>query len=201
MTVGDSKEVDQTMCLFCLSLLPSLHRIHLLQLCFIFLQLVPKYLLTMFEHYVVLCEDFKKHLGKEEDDKVVWNEKQKDWLVARMKKKMKFVDKKATSSPVAEWEVSALCAALLAVSIPEDIAENVKKVRESRNITCHVKGASLNDLETRVKAVESLIQTVKPSIPDQPWDDYLKELCSAADSELHMCYGMICRPLHEALVL
>ena len=185
------------MCLFCLSLLPSLHRVRHLQLCVIFLGLVPKYLLTMFEQYVVLCEDFKKHLSKKDDDKVVWNEKQKDWLVARMKKKVNFVDKKATSSPVAEWEVSALGAALLAVSIPEDIAENVKKVRESRNITCHVKGAS-HDLETCVKAVESLIQLVKPSFPDQPWDEYLEELRCATDSELHTCYGtMICRPLHE----
>ena len=197
---GGSNEVPQTMCLFCLSLLPSLHRVRRLQLCFIFLELAPNYLLTIFKQYVVLCEDFKG-VGKKVDGKVVWDEKHRDWLIGQMKKKVNFVDKNATSSPVAEWEVSALCAALLAVSIPEDIAEEVKKVRESRNRTCHVKGASLNDLKTRVKAVESLIQTVKPSSPDQPWDDYLEELHSAADSELHSCYDMICRPLHEALVL
>ena len=112
-----------------------------------------------------------------------------------------FTNKEVTDGPVVEWDVCALCAALLAVSIPEDIVKKVKEVKDMRNTTCHVKGASLNDLETRVKAVESLIQLVKPSIPDQPWDDYLEELHSAADSELHMCYGMICRPLHETLVL
>ena len=199
MTVGGPKEVPQTMCLFCLSLLPSLHRVRRLQLCFIFLELVPNYLLTIFKQYVVLCEDFKGE--KKVDGKVVWDEEQREWLIGQMKKKANFRDKKATSSPVAEWDVCALYAALLAVSIPEDIVKNVKEVKDLRNATCHVKGASLNDLETRVKAVESLIQLVKPSIPDQPWDDYLEELHSAADSELHMCYGMICRPLHEALVL
>ena len=198
MTVGGPKEVHQTMCLFCLSLLPSLHRVRHLQLCIIFLELAPKYLLTMFEQYVVLCKDFKKHLGKEEDDKVVWNEKQKGWLVPRMKQKpANFTNKEVTDGPVAEWDVCALCAALLVVSIPEDIAEEVKTVKTMRNTTCHVKGASHNDLETRVKAVESLIQLVKPSFPDQPWDEYLEELRCATDSELHTCYGMICRPLHE----
>ena len=156
----------------------------------------------MFEEYVVLCEDFK-HVGKKVDGKPVWNEKhKKDWLVPRMKKEpANFTNKKVTDRPVADWDVSALYAALLVVSTPEDIVKKVEEVKDLRNATCHGKGASHDDLETRVNAVESLIQTVKLSFPDQPWDEYLEELNSAADSELHLCYDMKCRPLHEALVL
>ena len=154
----------------------------------------------MFKQYVVKCEAFEK-VGKKVDGKVVWDEKQKSWLLARMKKKVNFENQKVANSRVAEWDVASLCAALQAVSIPEDIEEKVKKVRDSRNTIFHGKGASCDNFETHVESVQSLIQLVKPSFPDQPWDDYLEELRSTADSELHMCYGMICRPLHEALVL
>ena len=171
-----------------------------MQLCVIFLELAPKYLLTMFKQYVVLCEEFKD-VGKKVDGNVVWDEKQKSWLVARMKSKANYSNKIVTASHVADWDASALCAALKVVSKPDDIVEKVQKVKDSRNRTCHGKGASHEDLETSVDAVESLIQSVQSSFPDHPWDDYLKELRSAADSELHSCYGMICRHLHEALVL
>ena len=211
VTVDGPKQVP--LCLFYLSLLPSLHRVRRLQLCVIFLELAPKYLLTMFEQYVVLCKDFKKHLGKEDDDKVVWNEKhKKGWLVPRMKQKpVNFDNKVVTDSPVAEWDVSALCAALLAVSIPEGIAEKVRKVRESRNTIFHGKKASRDDLKPHVETVQNhkphldavwslqphvtavwnLIQSVESSFPDLPcWKEYLEELKSTADSELHTCYDM-----------
>ena len=46
--------------IFHLPSLLSLYRIlRHLQLCYILLELAPKYLLEMFKHYVVLCEDFK----------------------------------------------------------------------------------------------------------------------------------------------
>ena len=130
----------------------------------------------MFKHFVLLCEDFKG---------VGWDETQRSWLVARMKRKVNFTSKEL-AQPVAGWDVSALCAALLAVLRPseDNVVEEVKKVRASRNTTLHVQGASCDDLKKCVKAVQSLIELVKPMFPDQPWDDCLKELDSAADSEL-----------------
>ena len=171
-----------------------------MQLCVIFLELAPKYLLTIFKLYVVLCKDFK-HVGKKVDGKVVWDEKQKEWLVGRMKRNANYTNMKVEASPVAEWDVSALCTAVKVVSEREDIEEKVQKVINSRNSTCHGKGASHDDLETSVDALKSLILSVQTLYPDHPWDDYLEELRSAADSELHSCNGMICRPLHEALAL
>lgn len=200
MTVGSPKEVP--LCLFCLSLLPSSHRVCRLQLCNIYLELAPKYLLTMFKFYVEACKDFKKHLGKKDDDKVVWDEKQKNWLVKRMKTKVNFTNKTLTDTPVAEWDVSALCAALQVVLIPEeDIVRQVEEVRHLRNTTFHGKRASHDDrkpdmeavwnLKPHVMAVWNLIQSVESSFPDQPcWKEYLEELNSAADSELHTWHDM-----------
>ena len=220
-----------------------------LQLCDIYLELAPKYLFTIFKQYVVLCEDFKG-VGKKVDGKLVWDEKQKDWLVARMRKQSKtkkkkkgsrvaernvsastnktvtdspvaerddttFTNQEVTSSPVAEWDVSALFVALLAVSTPEDIVKKVKEVKDLRNSIFHGKKASRDDLKPHVEtvqnlkphldavwslqphvmAVRNLIQSVESSFPDLPcWKEYLEELKSAADSELHTCYDMICRP-------
>ena len=174
-------------------------RVRHLQLCVIFLELAPKYLLEMFKHFVVLCEDFKR-VGKKVDGKVVWDEKQRRWLVDRMKKNG-FTNREVTDKPVAEWDVSALYVALQAVSIPSEVYEKVKKVKTSRNATLHGQGASCDDLETRVEDVRSLIEMVRLTFPDQPWEDYLKELDSAADSEFHSCYGVIRRSLHGTLVL
>ena len=179
----------QCVCFTSLHSLPC--SVRRLQLCVIFLELAPKYLLEMFKHFVVLCEDFKG---------VCWDEKERSWLVGRMKKNG-FTNREVTDKPVAEWDVSALYVALQAVSIPSEVYEKVKKVKTSRNATLHGQGASCDDLETRVEDVRSLIEMVRLTFPDQPWEDYLKELDSAADSEFHSCYGVIRRSLHGTLVL
>ena len=172
-------------CVCFASLHPLPCSVRRLQLCVIFLELAPKYLLEMFKHFVVLCEDFKG-VGKTVEGKVVWDEKQRSWLVARMKHKVNFTSKGLADQPVEEWDVSALGAALEAVLTPGEVVEEVKKVRASRNGVVHVRGASCDDLKKCVKTVRSLIELVKPMFPDQTWNDYLKELDSAADSEL--CY-------------
>lgn len=153
-------------------------------------------------------------VGKKVDGKVVWDDKQRDWLAKRMKRKVNFTNKTVTDKPVAEWDVSALCSALRAVLTPEAdiIVKQVEEVKYLRNTTFHGKRASHDDrkpdmeavwnLKPHVMAVWNLIQSVESSFLDQPcWKEYLEELNSAADSELHTCYDMICRPLHEALVL
>ena len=64
----------------------------------------------MFKQYVELSGDFKD-VGKKVDRQVIWDEKQKGWLVARMSKKG-FSNVKVTDEPVAEWYVSALCCSI-----------------------------------------------------------------------------------------
>ena len=157
-------------------------RVCRLQLCAVYLKLAPKYLLEMFKYFVVLCEDFKS-IGKKVDGKVVWDDKQRPWLVARMKKKANFTNK-VTDQPVEEWDVSALCAALVAVLRPSEVVDKVKKVKDLRNDILHGQEVSRDGLKAHVEDVRSLIDLVKPMIPDQPWDEYLKELDNAEDSEL-----------------
>lgn len=170
---------------------PFLVRVRQLQLFCICMTVVPKCLLEMFKQYVVVCKDFETVGTK--DGKVIWTEEQKPWLIARMKKVKNFSCREVTDKAVEEWDVSALCAALLAVT-GTDVAEKVVEVRDVRNHTCHRIGAetSLDDFKGGVQTVKSLIEHANTDFPNlRVWAGYLKDLDSASLSEFHLCHVMI----------
>lgn len=154
---------------------------------------VPKCLLEMFKQYVVVCKDFET-VGPKVDDKVIWSEKQKAWLVARMKKVMNFSCSEMTEKAVEEWDASALSVALQAVTKPADVAKKAAEVRDLRNRTFHRIGAetSSDDFTGGVQTVESLIKQANTDFPNlRVWAGYLEDLDSASRSEFHSCHVMI----------
>ena len=175
-----TKHSEQSMYLFYLPLLSS---VQFLQVVCIFTELVPKVLLAMLAHHIALNEAFRKKF-----DEKPWDgecQEHREWL-ATMMENSRVPKFSCAAVRKSEWDVTNLCAALLAVMKCSEVEVIVKNVRQSRNALYHRSKTKVSDDEFRqyVTSVRCLIeQALCPYFPKEDSEGYLTELDRAACSK------------------
>ena len=114
--------------------LPLLSSVQFLQLVCIFTELVPKVLLDVLTHHIMLSKAFQKKFGKK-----LWDgecSKHREWLATMMEKNPRvqnFSCAAVRKKPAIEWDVTNLSAALSAVMEPSDVPCNGVDVNQAYN--------------------------------------------------------------------
>ena len=146
---------------------------------------MPKVLLDVLAHHIRLNKAFQKKFGK----KPWYGECQKhtEWLATMMENSRvpKFSCEAVRKS---EWDVTNLCAALLAVMKCSEV-EVIVKVRKSRNDLYHRSKTEVSGDEFTqcVMSVRSLIeQALRPYFPKERSEGYLADLDKAKISEFSL---------------
>ena len=143
-----TKQYEQSTYLFHLPLLSS---VQFLQLVCIFTELVPKVLLDVLTHHIMLSKAFRKKFGKKPWDGEC--QKHTEWLATMMEKNPHVQDFSCAAvrkKPAIEWDVTNLSAALSAVMEPSDVPCNGVAVTQA----CSKKDDPINYFNVDVSSSE-----------------------------------------------